>query len=406
MLGAMAWRNLWRQPVRTVLSLLSIAFAAALLVFMLSFQLGVYATMKENTLSLFDGYAQIQPKGYADDPDIRKVIENADTVAASARKVPGISAAAARATTDVILANGDRSYGAAIVGIDPANEIKVTRLPGTIKQGRYLQPSDSDAIVLGDALARDLKLKLGDKVILLGSAFDGTVAADSLKIVGIFATGITDLDRQLAEMPLARFSDTFAMNGAANVIALSGPNLSSVQSARGALDTLVNPEGLTVRGWTKLEPELNQGITIDFSTGLMFYISGGVVVVFIILNTLLMSVLERTREFGMLLAIGMQPGKIGRMLWLELIMLVGLGDLIGILIGGGIAFWFAHQGIAFASLEGVLAQWGLPGRLYPSVSLVSLLSGPVGIFLAVAVAGLIPVRRIRKLEPVAAMGVA
>ena len=403
MMIGMAWRNLWRQPTRTALSLLTMALAAALLVFMLSFQLGVYDTMKANALRIFDGFAQIQPPGYADDPDIRKTIPAPEKLAAEAIKVPGVTAAAPRATSYVILANGDLSYGAAIEGVDPARERSVSTLAATVHQGRTLKPGDSDAIVLGDALARNLKLSLGDKVTLLGSAVDGTVAADSLTLTGIFHSGIAEMDRQIAEMPLARFQETFALGDAANVIALAGPSLSAVNASLPALQRLASANGLTVEDWGVLQPALKQAITLDFSTSMLWYVSLVVVVVFIILNTLLMSVLERTREFGMLLAIGMRSGLVGRMLWLELILLAVLGNAIGILIGGGAALWFEHAGIVFGGMEGLMAQWGLPGRLYPTLSLISATVGPAAIILSVAMAGLFPVRRIGRLEPVAAM---
>ncbi len=403
MLIGMAWRNLWRQPTRTALSLLTMALAAALLVFMLSFQLGVYDTMKANTLKIFDGFAQIQPPGYADDPDIRKTIAEPEKLAAEAVGIPGVTAAAPRATTYVILANGDLSYGAAIEGVDAQKEQTVSTLAATVHQGRPLKPGDSDTIILGDALARDLKLSLGDHVTLLGSAVDGTVAADSLTLVGIFHTGIGDLDRQIAEMPLARFQETFALGDAANVIALAGPSLASVNGALPALGRLAPAHKLAVEDWGGLQPALKQAITLDFSTSMLWYVSLVVVVVFIILNTLLMSVLERTREFGMLLAVGMRPGLVGRMLWLELILLAVIGTAIGIAIGGGLALWFEHAGIVFGGMEGLMAQWGLPGRLYPTLSLVSATVGPVVIVLSVAIAGLFPVRRINRLEPVAAM---
>jgi putative ABC transport system permease protein len=403
-LVAMAWRNLWRQPVRTILSLLSMAIASALLVFMLSFQLGVYDGMKGNALRIFDGFAQLQPEGYAADPDLHKTIAAPHALAAQAMAIPGVTAAAPRASCYVIVANGERSFGAAVVGVDPVSEPDVSTLGKTVKAGRYLRPDDGAAVVLGDTLARNLKLGLGDDVTILGSAVDGTVAADSLRIVGLFHTGIADLDRQTAEMPLARFQETFALGDEANVVALAGSSLADVDSALPRLRDLAAAHGLAIRDWGALQPALKQGIALDFSTSMLWYVSLVVVVVFIILNTLLMSVLERTREFGMLMAVGMQPRRIGRMLWLELVFLALLGNGIGVAIGGGAALWFQVHGIALGGLEGLMSQWGLPGRLYPSLSFVSALAGPGVIVFAVALAGVIPYRRILRLEPVAAMG--
>lgn len=403
MLAIMAWRNLWRRPLRTGLSLVSIILTTMLLVFMLSFQLGIYDTMKSNALRLLDGFAQIQPPGYLADPDIRKTIAAPADLAAAAIKVPGITAAAPRATTYVILSNGELSYGGAVIGVDPQAETQVSRLKATVHKGRYLTASDSDAIVLGDVLARNLKVSLGDRVTLLGSSADGGIAADSLRLVGLFHTGMSEIDRQVAEMPLARFQDSFGLGGAANIIALSGPSLRSVQRAQPALRHLAAAQGLVLRDWAALEPALQQGITLDFSTSVFLYTTLVIVVVFIILNTLLMSVLERTREFGMLLALGMRPMQIGRLVWMELLMMSVLGNGIGATLGALLAAWFQMRGIVFPGFEGALALWGLPPRLYPTLSWTSALSPPVVMVVCIALAGTGVFLRLRRLEPVPAM---
>src|ERR1051325_1494169 len=152
MMLALAWRNLWRRPQRTLLSLLSVAIVSAILVFMFSFQLGVYATMKENTLRIFDGFAQIQPWGYVDDPGLNRSIANPFRIARDAESVQGIGPAAPRINAFAILANGERSYGAAIIGVDPAREAKLSSIAATIEEGRYLRPSDEASAVLGDGL--------------------------------------------------------------------------------------------------------------------------------------------------------------------------------------------------------------------------------------------------------------
>ena len=404
MLFSLTWRNLWRQPLRTGLTLLSMALAAALLVFMLSFQLGVYDTMKGNSLRLLDGFAQVQPQGYADDPDIIRVIPDPDAVASAALALPGITAAAPRASGYVILANGDRSFGAAVIGVEPEREGQVSSLPATVREGRYLAADDQDAVVIGTVLARNLKLKLGDRLSLIGTGQDGSMAADSLKVVGFFDTGMTELDRQIAEMPLSRFDDTFAMQGAVNYMSVIGNTLSAVDAELPALRARMDSAGLVVRDWQQLQPALKQGIDLDFSTGLLFYISLVVVVIFIILNTLLMSVLERTREFGMLLAVGMRPGMAGGMVWIEMILLAVLGNGIGILIGAGIALYFQSTGIAFDGLETMMAQFGLSDRLYPTLTWVSALAGPLAIIACVAAIGIVPYRHVLKLNPVAAVG--
>ena len=403
LLAALAWRNLWRQPRRTLLSLASIALAAALLVFMLSFQLGVYDQMKENVLKLFDGYAQFQAPGYADDPDLRKTILDPRRLALEAKGIPGIEAAAPRVNAFAILANGEKSFGAAVVGVDPTAEPSVSSLGAAIVSGRYLLASDTSTIVLGDALARNLGVSLGGKVTLLGSTMDGSVAADVLEVVGIYHSGIPEMDRSLSEIPLARAQATFGLPNRANTLAISGHALAEVNEALPRLASLGHRQRLALQDWGALEPALRDSIRLKYITTALIYGTLVVVVTFIILNTLLMSVLERTHEFGILLAIGMRPSAIGSMVWLELLSLALLGALIGIAIGGAIALWFAVHGIAIPSLGATLRQYGLPTRLFPTMSALSVLLGPTVITLAICVWGIVPYLHVRRLTTASAM---
>ncbi|HVT11132.1 MAG TPA: FtsX-like permease family protein [Fimbriimonadaceae bacterium] len=404
MLLRLASRNLWRQPVRTWLSILTIALASALLVFSLSFQLSFYGAMKESSLRVTDGFAQVQPKGYQDDPDIRKTVGNANDLAARIARIPGI-AAAPRGSAYAILANGPRSFGAEVLGIDPAPDSELTTLHAKLSAGRWLRAGDSGALVMGDALARNLGVSPGDKVSLVGSAADGSIAADGLVLVGEFHSGIGDLDRQVAEIPLARFQETFALGGKANVLLIGGRSLDAVDRALPDLRRIANQEGLEVKDWGELEPALKQAITLDFSTGMIWYVSLIAIVAFIVFNALLMAVLERTREFGMLLAVGMRSESIAKMLWLELCLLALVGNGAGILLGGSVAYYFERQGMTIGGLQGVFADWGLPSRLFIHVTPASLLAGPAAITGTIALAGgLLFARRVRRIDPAAAMG--
>ena len=403
MLAVLAWRNLWRRPQRTVLSLISIALVTGLLIFMLSFQEGVYGAMKEATLRIFDGYAQLQPPGWADDPTLERVIERPAALVREAEATPGIAAAAPRVNAFAILANGPRSYGAAVLGVDPAGERRVSSIAATILSGRYLAAGDGDAAILGDTLARNLGLAVGGRVTLLGQARGGSVAADVLRVVGLYHSGVPDLDRAILEMPLARAQDAFGMEGAANTIVLGGASLAAVNSAMPDLRTLGRGAGVSVRDWAALEPALREAIDLKYATAMLFYATLVVVVAFIILNTLLMSVLERTREFGMLLALGMRPGQIGAMVWIELLGLALLGCLIGLLIGGGLTLWLQHRGIVYPVDPRLLAQFGLPTRLYPALTPFSALFGPAALLAAITVGGVAPYLRVIGLTPALAM---
>ncbi len=405
MLAALAWRNIWRQPVRTTLSLIGLAFSSLLLVFMLSFQFGVYDTMKVGALGLLDGFGQFQPEGYDDDPDISRLLPNWKMLTGAAH-LDGVDFATPRASAFAIMASGDTSFGAAVMGVDPVTEPQVSTLASTIIEGRYLAAGDEATVVMGEGLARNLGLTLGDTVTMLGTGNDGAVAADVLELVGIFSTGVAALDRQITQMPLARFQEDYNLGDNVNVVALRSLDFNDMVKAAPALSQFAAEEGAVYLPWDALQPELRQMITLDLSTAMLMYGVMIIVVVFILLNTLYMSVLERTREFGGLMAIGMRPAQIGKMVWLELIFLSLLGAGIGIALGAGITLWVEHVGINFPGLDELFKQWGITGRVYPNLSLFTATIGPGIIVGSIIILGLIPYRRVMGLEPVTAMGAA
>jgi len=403
MISSLAWRNIWRQPTRTALSMVGMSFTSMLLVFMLSFQFGSYDTMKKSMLQITDGFGQFQPVGYKDDPEISKVIPDAAALLEDLKAVPGITAATARTNGFALLANGERSFAAAVFGIDPENETKVSTLSSQVKQGRALTGEDTQAIVLGDGLVRNLRLQLGDNVTMLGSGMDGSVAADVLTLVGIFKTQVPEIDRSFAQMPLERFKESYLMDGAVNAIAVTGASVLDVEGAEPQLRALAEKYGVVYLNWAELRPDVEESIALDLSTAMLMYVTLVVVVVFIILNTLYMSVLERTREFGVLLAVGMKRGQIGFMVWMEMIFLSMVGNGIGMLLGIALTYYFQQVGIGIEGFDEVYSQWGLPSRFYPAMTPFRVLLGPGALVVAIALMGIVPFRRVLGLEPVSAM---
>jgi len=404
MVVALAWRNLWRRPTRAILSVLGIAFTSALLVFLISLDRGIDLAMKTNFLGVYDGFAQVQARDYAIDFDMHKTVERPAVLADELRKIRGVGAAASRVVAFGVAATPSRSVGATFVGVDPRQEVGVSRLASTVHQGRYLQVGDTDTAVIGDILARDLKVTVGDELKLLGSGLDGSVAADRLHIVGVFHSGTGDLDRQIVEMPLARAQQTFAFGDRANVIALGGESLPALEAATPAIASKIKRNGAELADWRMLEPSLRDSIVIKTVTSGLFYAVLVLVVVFIILNTLLMSVLERTREFGMLLALGMRPGLVGSTSWLEMVFLALVGAALGVGLGSAFALWIEHRGIDYPGGGGaLLAQFGLPSRIYASLDPVSAFTAPGAILLGICLAGLIPFLHILRLKAVPAM---
>jgi ABC-type lipoprotein release transport system permease subunit len=400
----LAWRNLWRNPRRSLLTLSAVAFAAAILVFMVALQLGAYGAMIESAVGVFQGHLQVQVAGYREKPRLRTSIEGAPAVAADVAAVPGVEAVALRAQAAAMVSSPARSYGAQVVGVEPAREPEVSTLPGLVRRGRFLAADDAPEAVVGETLARNLSLAVGDEVTVLGQGRDGSLAVAVLEVVGVFESGVPELDRRVLEMPLKTFQEVFAMPGEAHAVVVKTRDLEAVEGVAAAVRRpLADRGGLAVLTWDELMVGIRQAIALDMAVGWFLYAALVVVVTFSILNTFLMAVLERTRELGVLLALGTRPGFLGRLLVLESLLLLLLGLALGILLGAAVAGYFSLHGLAFPGSEELFAQWHLPARWHPRINLLALTAGPAAILATTLIAALFPLLRVRRLRPTEAM---
>jgi len=403
----MAWRNVWRNPRRTWLTVAAIAFACLVLVFMLSFQLGSYATMIDSSVKIEAGHLQVQAKGYQDDHEMRQVVEDPAAVDRVLDGIPQVEAYTSRADAFAVLSSDERTYAGQVVGIDPVHEVKVSSLESLVRQGSFLSADDPDGALVGDLLANNLKIGLGDELTVIGQGRDGSVAATVLTVRGIFRSGIDELDRTTVEMPLASFQQVFTMGEAVHQVVVTGKDLWSVpaikqQLTAGLRDVDQSPP-LVALDWNQLMPGLLQSIKVDLVSGLIFYVALIFVVAFSILNTFLMAFLERTREFGVMMAIGTPPGRLGRLLLLESLALTAVGIAAGIVLGSAVTLYFQAHGIDISGANELLDQFGISGRMYPQLSVLSALAGPLLVLVITGLAALYPALKIRRLRPVEAM---
>lgn len=410
----MAWRNVWRNPRRTWLTVGAIAFACLVLVFMLSFQLGSYATMIDTSVRIEAGHVQVQAEGYHEDREMRLVVRDPAAVGRLLERIPRVSAFTGRGEAFGVLSSEERTYGGLVVGIDPPREREVSSLESLVRRGEYLAADDPDGALVGELLARNLKIGPGDELTVLGQGRDGSVAATVLTVRGIFSSGIDAFDRSTVHMPLTTFQEVFAMEEAVHRVVVVGSDLWAVpeierrleEGLEAGLDGVEPPAQdppLVALDWNELMPGLLQSIQVDLVSGLIFYLVLILVVAFSIFNTFLMAFLERTREFGVMMAIGTSPGRLGRLLLLESLALTGLGVAFGIALGAAVTLYFQAHGIEVAGADQLLARFGITGKMYPRLSWVSALVGPALVLAITGLAALYPALKIRRLGPVEAM---
>jgi putative ABC transport system permease protein len=399
----LAWRNIWRHPRRSGLTIGAIAFAAALLVFIITLQLGSYDMMIENNLKVLTGHFQVQRTGYLEKPKMRSTIADPQTLAEKLRQIDGIVDIGIHANGFALAASEKRTYGVQVLGIDTNHESNLSTIPGRIQHGQFLTSNHAQEVIIGEALARNLKVKVGDELTLLGSGRDGSMAAAVLPIVGIFNSGMSEFDRNLIEIPLKTFQDIFSMENTAHVLVGVVENINNLETILMQVRANLESENLVALDWNTLLPGLLQLIEADKANGWFMYGCLILVVTFSILNTFLMAVLERTREFGVMLALGTKPWFIGQLVMLESLFLTLVGLSIGLAIGTAVTLYFYVYGFSYPGMQEIGSEFGLTDKVIPQMSVFAFTLGPIAILVSTMIASLYPALRIRLLKPVDAM---
>jgi len=400
----MAWRNLWRHKRRTWLTVGAMIFSNLILVFSISLQFGSYRMMIDNTLKSYTGHMQIQREGYNEEPKMRSSIDAIVPLANEVRKQLGSDTVAARGVAFAMTSSEQRSYGLQIIGVEPQYEPNVSTLPGLINKGSYFTDTNAEQIVIGAVLARNLRVGIGDELTLLGSGHDGSFAAGIAIVTGIFESGIAEIDRSMAQLPIGYFQNLFGMDGKGHNIVINAPELSQAPFIQQSIkDMLAGHDRLVVLDWEQLQPGLKQAIQADFTSAWFMYGVLIVLVAFSVLNTQLMSVLERTREFGVMMALGVKPARLGSLVITETVVMSGLGLAIGAVLGIALTYYLSIVGFSYPGMEQMAERFNLPDRMYPSLSLLSIMLGPSIVFLFSLLASFYPAIRLFFLQPVAAM---
>ena len=403
----MAWRNIWRNPRRSILTVCAITFASVLLVFMLSFQFGSYETMINTSVKISTGHLQVQAEKYLEKKSIRYTIPDPDKITAVLNVIPDVAAYTLRGQAFSLISSEDRTYGAVVTGIDPQREAKVSRIKKLMRQGNFLTEHDVNQAVVGRLLAKNLRVTIGDELTLLGQGRDGSIAATVMQVKGIFGSGIDEFDRSTLQIPLSTFQEVFSMDHAVHEVVVIAKSLSDVSEIKAeiqaALSDLDNGKSLKTLDWQELMPGLRQAIEMDLVSGLIFYGLLLIVVAFSILNTFLMAIFERKKEFGVMMAIGTTPRRMTKVLLIESMTMTVIGIAIGIMLGIGITYYFQLYGIDFAAGSELLSQFGITGRIYPKLSLLSVSIGPFMVLFFTFISALYPALKVRRLRPVEAM---
>ena len=404
MFARVAWRNLGRRTLRTWLSAGAIAFAVLLVSVFMALQSGIYGGWIETATGMMSGHLQLQHPDYLEDPKVANAMPHGTELARIVAAVPGVVGVAPRVEAFALVSVGERSYGALVMGVDAEREAALFTLPHQLDEGEYLPRSDSAYI--GAALATNLGVQLGDEIVAIGSSREGGVAALVLTVDGIFKTGTADLDRNVMQARLAAMQAAFQLGDAVHRVAVKTTDANRVAEYAHRIAAVL-PTGVRLVDWNTLLPELEQSIELDRIIALMMYWLLMILVALAVVNAFIMTVFERTREFGMLLAIGMRPNAIVGVLTIEAVCVWALGAAIGIVLCVAVVVPLSHVGIDVASFDenfkGMAEEMMLPTHMFPALSADAVVQAPLIMLAGTLLAAWIPALRVRRMRPVDAL---
>ncbi|MGC1242636.1 MAG: ABC transporter permease [Chryseosolibacter sp.] len=326
----LAWKNLWRNRHRTVITISAIFFAVILSVTASSLQDGVFDHFIKNMVGYYTGYIQVHQKGYWDHPVLDNSLERDPSYESSLKKQNNITAVAPRIESYALASYEDLTKGCMVVGVSPEEEHKITSLKNKLITGQYFSRDDEVSVLLSEGLSQRLKLGVGDTLYLIGQGYHGALAAGKYAIRGLVTFGSPDLNDQLLFMPLHTAQEFFSAPNQVTsyVIALNSDGY--LEETLQSLKEMSSDE-YEVMSWMELMPEVDQHIQMDKGSMYIILAILYLLICFGIFGTLMMMMVERRYEMGMLVAIGMKKKLLAGLFLTESILTVVIGSVLGLL---------------------------------------------------------------------------
>jgi ABC-type lipoprotein release transport system permease subunit len=353
LLLTLSWRSLWRNRRRTLITVSSIAFGTALALFLISWTDGMYRKLIDNAVRMNAGHVTVERREYSLAPSVSLAVPSVARIRDMAAGLDSVNGIKPLVLGQAMVATGRGSAGVGLTGVDPAVEKAVSPIALSITSGRYLEASDERGIVIGRTLARRLDVEPGMKVVVTCNDSTGELVNEMLVVTGVFSSGMEEADGFLIQVPIAAARRIFRLgpDAATQVgLILASPERQASVVAR--MNARLEGTGLTALPWQEVLPDLASFMTVDKGSN---YVFQGIIIFllsFTILNTILMSVLERTREFATLLAIGTSPMLLRAQVMTESALIGLMGTGLGLAIGGGISFYFQIHGLDISPLIG------------------------------------------------------
>ena len=394
----MALRNIFRQKRRTIFTALTMVVGFVLAAFSIGWADGTYNNIIDIFTKSWLGHIQIHYKDYLDKPSIYKTIDNYNEISDKLLNIKGINSYTFRIYSAGLVSLGEKTSGVRIIGFDEKKEDKTTLFHKKIVKGNYFSNKQKNELLIGKGLAKILHAKIGDKVVLVSQASDGSIANDFFKIVGFVSTDDEISDRSFLYMKLKNVQEFLVLDNKIHEIAIRINSIKNVKKIKNKIASIIKDNSINVETWQEFAKDFYKAMKAD-KGGMWVSLFVIVLVVAVgVLNTVLMSVLERFREYGLLKALGTKPKDIILLVLYETNIIAIISIVIGGLIAFGINYYFSLHGI---QLPQAYSYGGMSfSEMMTEINLRSFLIPALTILFTGTLVGFFPALKASKIEPV------
>ena len=400
----MAGRSLWRNPRRTLITAGGAAFAVFAYVFLFGYYDGFGEQAIDTATRYLTGHAQVEQPGFRTNYAPEMAIDQPDALVAKIRAMTGVAGVAPRVQAQAIASSATKSEGVALIGVDPAQEPNVTFIDRTVRQGIPLRVGQDRDAIIGRKLAEKLDVRVGEKIVIMAQAADHELGTAAYRVAGIFATESASFDGTIVYVSLPAAQRLLALGDRVSTINIRLEDRSRLDDVSARLRPTIAATGYTIAPWQALIPSVDEMVRVLRVIRLIIMAIVIAVVVMATMNTVFMSIAERTRELGVMLALGTRPWAVVRLVLYETAATMALAAGVGYGLGISLVAYLGRAGLDLSAFfKDYDSIPGLTGIVYPRLMWASIIGPGIVLIVGSLLASMYPAGQAARLDPVKAI---